>query len=221
MRGPVQVTRGAIPLWAWCFFFSLIGGILSIPSAMAQSSHDLRNVLNRLTGRWEGEVSIHSLDGREIGRYRVRRVYAWSGDVMELESTLVLGDREHTTRARYFVRLGRLYATVSRPGQPAQDYTGESAKDRVFWESALRDNRDLVEGVLTDPDGRHLVIESFEVLGLQEIPGVVRIQGHLAEIRDLGETGVAVHESGTGTEWLKPSDPIDFLRTYAPGSKDR
>ena len=44
-------------------------------------------------------LSIQSLDGREIGQFKARRVYTWSGDVMELESTLVLGDREHTDSA--------------------------------------------------------------------------------------------------------------------------
>ncbi|RKX33287.1 MAG: hypothetical protein DRP71_10635 [Verrucomicrobia bacterium] len=215
MWGQVHIFRGTIMLRALCCLFGLIG-VLQNPSAMAQSSHELRTVLSRLAGSWEGEVSIQSLDGREIGRFRAKRVYVWSGDVMEVESTLVMGEGEHTTRGRYFVRLGRLYATVSRPGQPAQDYTGESAQGRVFWESALRDNRDLIESVLTEAESQRLEIDSFEVLGLEEIPGVVRIQGRLAEVRDPDEVDVVAHEVGTGTEWLGPSDPLDLFQTYAP-----
>lgn len=215
MRGRVHIYRSTILLRALCCLCGLIG-VLPTPSAMAQSSYELRAVLGRLAGSWEGEVSIQSLDGREIGHFMVRRVYIWSGDVMEMESTLVLDEGEHTTRGRYFVRLGRLYATISRPGQPSQDYTGVSAQGRVFWESALRDNRDLIEGVLTEAERQRLEIDSFEVLGLEEIPGVVRIQGRLAEVRDPDEVGVVAHEVGTGTEWLSPSDPLDLLQTYAP-----
>jgi hypothetical protein len=197
----------------------MLGGLLN-PSALAQSSRELRAVLDRFTGNWEGEVSIHTLDGREIGHFEARRVYIWSGDVLEMESTLVLANREHTTRGRYFVRLGRLYATVSRPGQPAQDYTGESAQGRVFWESALRDHRDLVEGVMVEAESQRLEIDSFEVLGLEEIPGVVRIQGHLIAIRDTEDADGTGREVATGTEWLNPSDPINLLHTYAPEPKN-
>jgi len=218
MWGPVHIFRGAVAPGFGCFLFCVLSGLLN-PSALAQSSRELRTVLDRLTGSWEGEVSIHSLDGREIGHFRAKRVYIWSGDVMEMESTLVLADREHTTRGRYFVRLGRLYATVSRPGQPSQDYTGESTQGRVFWESALRDNRDLVEGVLIEAESLRLEIDSFEVLGLEEIPGVVRIQGRLVAIRDTEVADGAGREVATGTEWLNPSDPINLLRTYAPEPK--
>jgi hypothetical protein len=218
MRIPVHILRAAVAPGLGCFLLCLLGGLMS-PSVLAQSSRELRTVLDRLTGSWEGEVSIHSLDGREIGHFRVRRVYFWSGDILEMESTLLLADREHTTRGRYFVRLGRLYATVSRPGQPSQDYIGESAQGRVFWESALRDNRDLIEGVMTEAENQRLEIDSFEVLGLEEIPGVVRIQGRLDAIRDTEVADGTGREVGTGTEWLNPTDPINLLHTYAPESK--
>jgi len=184
-----------------------------------QSSSQLRSLLNRLTGEWVGDVSIHSLDGRDLGTYTMRRNYAWSGDVLEWESVLLLPSGEHTTRGRYFVRLGRLYATVARPGQPAQDYTGEPSLGGVFWVSALRDNRDLYESVVMTADLQSLELDSYEVLGLDEFPGVVRIKGALIEVRPEEVEGAVAREVDGGTEWLDPSDPIDLLRTYAPAAK--
>ncbi|MEZ5278730.1 MAG: hypothetical protein R3F07_20280 [Opitutaceae bacterium] len=183
-----------------------------------QSSHELRALLNRLTGQWEGEVMIHTLDGREIGSFAMKRVYSWSGDVLQWQSVLELTSGLHQTRGRYFVRLGRLYATVSRPGMPAQDYTGTTQQGGVFWESALRDHRDVTESVVAEEEDQFLNLDSFEVLGLDEVPGVVRIKGRLRAVRDGGAENQAAREVGKGTEWLDPSDPIDLLRSYAPES---
>ena len=211
------VMSGRVPtIWFVCLlgFFPLV----TVSPVSGQSSHELRALLNRLSGQWEGEVMIHTLDGREIGSFNMKRVYNWSGDVLQWQSTLELPSGLHRTRGRYFVRLGRLYATVSRPGMPAQDYTGTTQQGGVFWESALRDHRDLTEAVGVEEEGQFLNLDSFEVLGLEEVPGVVRIQGRLKAVRDGEPDDREGRDVGKGTEWLDPSDPIDLLRTYAPES---
>ena len=191
--------------------------LVFVPGLLGQSSHELRALLNRLNGSWQGEMIIQSLDGREIGSFRMNRVYAWSGDILEWQSTLDLATGAHSIRGRYFIRLGRLYATVSRPGKPAQDYTGTPQLGGVFWESALRDRRDLREVVDITEDGSFLDLDSFEVLGLEEFPGVVRMRGRLRAVREGEPAGDSTRSIEKGTEWLDPSDPIDSLRVYAPG----
>lgn len=208
-------------MWGWTrvFSWSFLMGLLMLISpgaVVGQSSPQLRTMLNRLTGEWEGDVAIHTLDGRDLGMFRMSRHFAWSGDVLEWESVLLLPSGEHISRGRYFIRLGRLYATISRPGQPAQDYTGELSQGGIYWVSALRDNRDLTETVAGTAEGQMLKLDSYEVLGLDEFPGVIRMQAQLMDDRtDLADDSAA-RQVRTGTEWLGPSDPMDMLRTYAP-----
>lgn len=206
---------GRVRVFGGSFLVGLL--LLTSPHALVgQSSPQLRTLLNRLTGEWEGEVAIHTLDGRDLGTFGMRRHFAWSGDVLEWESVLLLPSGEHISRGRYFIRLGRLYATVSRPGQPAQDYTGELSQGGIYWVSALRDNRDLTETVVASAEGQVLALDSYEVLGLDEIPGVIRIQAQLREDRDEFADDSAALQVRTGTDWLGPSDPMDMLRNYAP-----
>lgn len=208
MRGRIRLING---LFLVGLFF-----LTGANSVFGQSNPQLRSLLNRLTGVWEGDVALHSLDGRELGSFAMRRSFTWSGDVLEWSSILLLPTGEHTTRGRYFVRLGRLYATVSRPGQPAQDYTGVPSQGGINWVSALRDNRDLAEVVVASSEGQVLELDSYEVLGLETIPGVIRIQALLREDRDERADADATQTVNTGTEWLGPSDPMEMLRTYAP-----
>lgn len=207
----------------WVINGSLLMGLLFLiggHSVFGQSNPQLRSLLNRLTGEWEGNVALHSLDGRDLGTFEMRRSFTWSGDVLEWTSVLILPTGEHTTRGRYFVRLGRLYATISRPGQPAQDYTGEPSQGGIYWVSALRDNRDLAEVVVASSDGQVLELDSYEVLGLETIPGVIRIQALLQEERSELAAADAARTVNRGTDWLGPSDPMDMLRTYAPPAEE-
>lgn len=207
--------RGWIRVFSWSFLVGLLM-LISPGALLGQTSPQLRTVLNRLAGEWKGDVAIHTLDGRDLGSFGMSRRFVWSGDVLEWESILLLPSGEHRSRGRYFVRLGRLYATISRPGQPAQDYTGELSQGGIYWISALRDNRDLTEAVTSSPEGQVLELDSYEVLGLDDFPGVIRIQAQLRLDRiDLADESAA-RQVRTGTEWLGPSDPMDVLRTYAP-----
>ena len=213
--------RGWNRVFGWSFLVGVLVLLTSPHALVGQSSSHLRSLLNRLTGEWDGDVSIHSLDGRELGTFGMRRRFAWSGDVLEWESTLLLPSGEYVSRGRYFIRLGRLYATVSRPGQPAQDYTGELFKGGIFWVSALRDNRDLTETVVASAGGQVLELDSYEILGLDEIPGVIRVQALLQEDRDEFADDDASRQVRTGTDWLGPSDPMELMRTYAPPAAEK